>query len=71
LSISNVSGEIEMIPQEALKFCLGSGELLSYAQAPSIVYSTFLRFRRPPNHPERFIAKFQAIADRAVSARGD
>ena len=64
LSISNPSGEIEMIRQEALKFCLGAGELLGGAQAPSIVHSTFLRFRCPPKHPEEFVAKFQEIGDR-------
>jgi hypothetical protein len=70
LSVSNASGEIEMIRQEALGFCLGDGGLLGGAQAPSIVHSTFLRFRRPPKYPKEFAAKFREIGDRTRLGSG-
>lgn len=62
LPIQNPTGEIEQIRRAALQFCREFGESLADAQAPTIIHSTILRFRRAPANTERFISAFRATS---------
>lgn len=66
LPIQNPSGEIEWIRRAALQFCRELGEPLARVQAPTIIHSTFLRFRRPPVDAEGFLYAFRRIAQEVV-----
>jgi hypothetical protein len=70
LPIVNPKGEIEAIRRAALAYCLGAGGLLSQAQAPTIIHSTILRFRRPPQNPVKFASRFREIGDGTALGSG-
>jgi hypothetical protein len=65
LHIQNPTGEIERFRRGALQFCRELGDPFDQAQAPTIIHSTILRFRRPPADAQRFICGFHRLAEDA------